>query len=121
MLLGFGAFFLLSTFGLQLKLIKMRISMFIGNPKILKRDKYFILEGKKQCFKMFHSGRKKWFGNNQKVLFMNEIELESPLSTASMWLSRSSERRDLSGNRWLSQLGLEAFRLHIAESKDKFQ
>lgn len=64
--------------------------MFIGNPKILKKDKCFTVEGKKN-----HNVRKKkCFGNNQNVLFMNEIELESPLSTVSMWLLRSSERRD---------------------------
>jgi len=69
--------------------------MFIGNPKILKQDKYFTLEEKTLIFQNVSQWqKKKCFGNNQNVLFMNEIELESPLSAVSMWLLRSSERRD---------------------------
>jgi len=96
MLLAFGVFvFFLSTFRFQLTLVKMRISMFIGNPKILKQDKYFTLEEKTLIFQNVSQWqKKKCFGNNQNVLFMNEIELESPLSAVSMWLLRSSERRD---------------------------
>lgn len=88
-------FFFLSTFGLQLKVIKMRTSVFIGNPKVLKKDKYLTLEEKNPMFlNVSQWQKKKCFANNQNVLFMNEIELESPLSMASMWLLRSSEKRD---------------------------
>lgn len=94
----------------------MRISMFIGNPKTLKKDKYFTPEENK-CFKMFHSGRKKTcFGNSQNVLFMNEIELESPLSTASMWLLRSSERRDQLWDKSLETTGWVNWDLRFASS-----
>lgn len=72
---------------------------------------------------MFHRGRKKCFGNNQNILFMNEIELESLLSMVSTWLLGSSERKDylqdknLETTGWV--VGFEAWKLHTGESKAK--
>lgn len=71
--------------------------MFIENARVLKKDKDFILEKKK--FKSFHSGTTKYFGSNQNALFLNEMELGSPLPMASMWPVRSSERRDQAGDK----------------------
>lgn len=86
-------------------------------PKDSEKGQIFHSRGKKkQCFKMFHRGRKKCFGNNLNVLVMNEIELVSPLCTASRWLLRSSERRHQLWDKSLETAGWVNWDLRLSGS-----
>lgn len=84
--------------------------MFTENANILKKDKYFTLKEKKNSVsKSFTVEERNVLKPTKTYCLWMKLSLKSPLSTASIWLSRSSDRRH--------QLWDRSLKLSLSEAK----